>query len=432
MPSIPELLVGEYPSIVESYTKSIAQPRIAMEEIRDKFNENGLILNFPFDEEAHQDSRDYSLVAIDGGSAVDKLEFGDIVTVGVAVAEGRHSRYLGDTDQYNLAYATALFHSAENDNLKSAFMATLELVALARTSDHVDYRIIDGSFLGNISSVLLYGIFLSSNARKQLLDFIRTREFTKDLCRAINMVLFPVSDADYYPILAVTKSDSSNIFFNDNWNKLLQENDDIANKFEGKTVRLPDRLFASIILRPGQYLAPRPLVGLPALYSKLNDDSIDSLYADLNKEQEDTLNAILDSFPRGNHVRGGRTVPTSISQALLEVGKVREDNEARLLYTTYFKPSKWEKDSTVLKIEFSSKNSDPEAVQAQAEQYIDIVNDDVIDNNAETREPWCQYAVDKEAKLVSTGAKDVQSMLIAEFASISPADAESILNNYRS
>lgn len=376
MPSISDIVLGNIESISDSYALNITAPGRRLQELSEAVHAiPGYVLSF----DRVAPIVDKSMIAVDGGNALEQLSGGDLVVAGATIGEGWHSKSLfGSVEDYpSEAFFEFLPHTSNNDRLQKSIRAALELRVLEAVS--ADFKVIDGAYVGNVSSVLYALIDSDVLVSNGLLEL---NFFDSDglLGRAIWSALNP-SRENLGNVVAVVKSDSSVVYTK----RFVEEL-----KFD--ELRVTDRILASRLLNPGEFLAPRNINSNPGLIAGIKKFLGSSNFGE-NSSDKRKLASML---------RGTAEALESLSTAETEEG---------VLWTTYFKPTAWSKYAKAVKIEFpfyvSSKG---EKVEDFARRMVQTVDQDILEENV--LEPWCQYSADRGAKDVSHAMNMIKSHLL--------------------
>jgi len=381
MSSIVENLISSLPQVSDDYATNIRLPTQKLSELGNELRAKGDVF-LPFKEWHALEGK--SLVAIDGGRASQQLAGGDLVVVGATLGDGAKSVPMYGENVISEAYATVVAHTSKVESeFAGRMMSTLELrvLSLAKTN----YTIIDGAYLGNVSEVL-FGL---ASDNKPLIDTIL--DYNKDgrIEDAMQKILYPKRD-NSSGILAVSKSDSSFVYSK----QLLGEHSELASL-------VSDRNLASYFLQPGEFLVPRNLQSNPALIKTLNMKS---------KDLSDEV----------------KKVVTGKSGLLTRMGT--ETTEEGILWTTYFKPTRWTALDRAIKIEFVFyPSAHGKTVNEHAAELVEVVNDDILNNSI--LEPWSQYLADRRAKEVGLGIDIVKNHLLNNVES--SAEAQGLIRGYR-
>jgi len=376
MPRITDLLVERLGSISQNYFSNVAEPAHKILKMRDDLatGESPLIRGFS----PVASLGDVSMSCVDGGSLLQQLSGGDLIVAAATVGEGYTSVpvYGSEDSVPSEVFCEVLPHKQSNNELLSSIRAVLEVRVLHETE--TDWRIIDGAYLGNVSTFLFSLIKEGSEVREGILAAI-----DYDIEGVINnaiLELLTVSKGDN-KIVAIPKSDSSTIF--------------TQHVFEGRDdsgFKMTDRVLSGIVLRPGEFFDPRPL--------KSNNILIDRLQRLSKTSDFITRSKSSGSLWRLLEGKGELLADLDIS----------EDRGSGKLYTTYFKPSRFSESAPSIKIEFNHVDSYG-TLDERVENIVSMVDADIVDEAM--MEPWCQYFADVRAKEVSVGADMIKNHLMS-------------------
>lgn len=388
MPSITTILQQQMPDILRHFSESIAEPSHKIEQYREQLGARQTYY-FPF--ERGTGLRNKCVVAIDGGRTTQKLAGGDLIVVGATLAESPLGRVELTKEKLPAeAYAGIVAHTAENQKVEETMMAALELRIFEKAA--ADMKIIDGSYLGNTTTAL-YGLTGPAYTARILLDY-EQKQADGRLLKAIEALLLPkrVPDTD---VVAVVKSDSSFEF---------------SRQALGEDTQISDRIFASRFLRPSEFLNPRPLISSRRIINQLAKGGFDAQAKKIGKDYAELFHDL---------VRG--------KEQLLRAMDNSKEVEKSLLWTTYFKPSRWSEFSPVIRIEFAHHVSSQVSAVDRAHQLIATLDQDIQSGNF--LEPMSQFNADRNAKDVSLATDMIRSLLVSNAGSM--RDAVSLLRGYR-
>jgi hypothetical protein len=390
MPQVTELLIQQISGIAQNYASNVAEPSKKLLDMRDSILASDTLIR-KFDQ---TDNSKYTLAAIDGGSLSQQLAGGDLLVTAATLGEGQNNKavYTDEAFVPAEAFCQILPHKQANTELLSAMRAMLELRVWHKIPH--DIRIIDGAYLGNVSTLLFTLIKSDKFIRDALLGYAdMDSDFV--LQDAIDALLKP-DLASGKVTVAVPKSDSSTIYVN----HLFEDTDG------GLGFNMTDRSLASVLLRPGEFFDARHL---------------------------SSNNTIID---RLNHVKGNEdsitksAAPALLKRLLTNKGESMAalGGEDGILYTTYFKPRLWSDSSPVIKLEFlySAEHSDKNLYD-YTKWIVGIIDADIIDEAI--MEPWSQYYADRRAKEVSVGADMIKNHLIA--TATTAYELTGLTRNYR-
>lgn len=253
-----------------------------------------------------------------------------------------------------VVWAHAVRHMDGTDALVQTAMAAAEL-RVAASAPH-ELVALDGSVL-----TPLIGLEAGLFAKRQEIR-AAAAELVLDL--DAGGALTALLDRAGGTLVALTKSDSATKF-----------SSDFSSRF-GVPVQVADRVLATQILRPGEVLAPRAL--------------------------EEASARTVGEARSGGKVKQAVDILDAATRRLAGLASGGK------LHTTYFKPAGAH---TVIRFEFVS-NGD---AAADAGRLAAVLTADT--SAPHLLEPFCQYAVDREVKSISAGAKALRARMIAALPS---------------
>lgn len=371
MPQVTELLISQIQGIAFNYAQNVAEPAHKLIDMREKLlKEDTIIQKF-----SHVDISDKSMAAIDGGSLTQQLAGGDLLVTAATLGEGYNTIPIYPTDESvpAEAFCEILPHRQTNTELLSAMRALIELRVWKKIIS--DIRVIDGAYLGNVSTFLFTLIKGERSTRDIMLGYA-DMDGNGILQDAIKDLLQPDLNSSRITI-AIPKSDSSVIYVK----HLFHKDDELGFK-------MTDRNLAGGLLHPGEFLEARTLSTNNVLVERLNQF----------KGTEESIT---------------KSVAPGLMKRLL-TGKAdmfRELEEKQLLRTTYFKPSRWSEAAPAIKLEFLYDENVHGDLNIYTAKIVGIIDSDIIDEAI--MEPWCQYFADRRAKEVSVGADMIKNHLMA-------------------
>lgn len=393
MASISDIVLRDIESISNAYALNITEPSRRLQLMAESIRAKGEHIQ-SFDR--IEPIVDRSFIAVDGGNASEQLSGGDLIVAGATIGEGLSSRQLyASVDDYPTeVYSNVVPHTSNNDKLEKAIRSALELRILERAD--ADIKIIDGAYLGNVSTVLYALLDRDPSVSNGILEL---ENFDADgfLMKSIQGLLYPSRRNDS-KIIAVPKSDSSRIYSK----QILEEH--------GLEMNITDRLLAGKLLKPGEFLTPRVIDSNPGLIS--------------------TLDKSLNMPDFGKHSSNRKLLVSMLKDkgGLLNRMRVPAKVEEGILWTTYFKPTAWSEYAKVIKIEFVFyAHETSQTVVEKARQLIQIVDQDIVDEAV--LEPWCQYMADRGAKDVSGAINIIKNYLVGTVES--PAELSGLIRGYR-
>lgn len=387
MGPLSQLSSNEINTIKDSYIKNIKEPSQYLTHINNIIREKtDLIKTFA----PKSYPAGLSLATIDGGNAKEKLSGGDLIVAGAALSEGAHSEHMYDEESFPSAlYMSIIPPSSITEKIEKTARSLLELQVLAECNTNI--KIIDGDYLGNTSTVL-YGFLEENPIMVQELTKILEDDKNNFLIKAFKEILIDPEKGIWNGLVAIPKSDSAKIYVS----KYLSEYNISS---------YTDRLFASSILKPGEFFTPRTL------------ETNNSLINILEKKKKDKT--FLNSLPQ--------QVAKLLEDKAEALRRLGSGVEYGVLWTTYFKPTNWLENSGVLKVEFAlSPNTGASALE-HTEHVIQLIDNDIIDYDI--LEPLSQYGADVRAKEVSSVITGIKNLLLEQAET--PRDFMGLIKGYR-
>lgn len=382
MSSIIESTVENTANLVKSYEQIVGDIAGVAKNLRTRLLAEGTIVSVPqlSDDEAGR----ISLCAIDGASASDKMQSADLLMAGATLHDGIRSKKIfeNNDDAPSLGYSDIRIHSSKNDELLSSVRAYTEIWTLG-ASPH-DVSIIDGAYLGNFLTVL-YRLQESKQSAEGILAFMKKNDdgnFVKGLTKIFDLVAREKSGQE---VIALAKSDSSR--------------DMVKTYADGAPFFVTDKILAEHLLKPGEMILP--------LAVKANKDKVSLL--EYHVEQKNW-----DGF-KWNPRTGLDPEDFSVLEAVFTLGQKNKDKYLFSLYTylydsyfyTYFKPYNFMEGSHALRMEFTTRTNDKNAVGKRLVSHVDA---DVT--TPSIKEPISQYMVDKVIKKpISTSMKYMKASI---------------------
>jgi hypothetical protein len=283
----------------------------------------------------------------------------DLLTAVATTADARTTttRYAPDSS----VWADIVRHTDGTDRLGQAAMGCQEVLLAARAPHAL--RIMDGSFVTPLIA-LREGLFLKNAGLRNAVADLLLGEW--DAPGNLGRLL----DTAPGSLIAIAKSDSATKFVSE-----------YGTRF-GLNFPVSDRFLATQVLEPGEMLAPRALTEIAQqTVSEPEGSAKVKLAAASLREQYERF------------------------ADLANAGRVR---------TTYFKPlmpgATGATSKTVLRFEYILAASDQVDDHAIAAQYASIINTDVVPPFM--LEPFCQYTVDRQAKLISKGTEALRERML--------------------
>lgn len=387
MTSIDKIIYSQLDTLASAWDEQ----NISSKEILSNLSTALLEGNWLLDFERVEAPDGLTMVSVDGANAKESMQVGDLIVTGASTAEAHRTAkfFESETDIPSEAFVRLLPHRTANDKLMTVVRAAQELIVLENVKD-ADVRIIDGAYLGSVSEVLVG----AAGFDEVLAQIIETELAVGGaLSKSLHSLLNPDRN-NQGCVIAVVKNDTNTSYAN-----VFKE------KFGINVGLMNDRMIADRILKPGQFLAPRFLDSNPQAIDFIRKRiRAGALYENGMKI------SLMDEL-----------VTNNLDQLELLRSTNADTTNEGILWTTYFKPSLWTDSDKAIRIEFPfyRSNSTGETIREFARRMVQLVDQDIFDNNI--MEPWCQYAVDVEAKKVSA------SMRMAKDFLESHVDEESLL-----
>lgn len=377
--SIIDSTIDNSAKILESYENLLGHIAKEAKGLRQQLENEGRIVPIPALTDVEAGS--VSLCAIDGASASEKMQSGDLLVAGSSLHDGGRSKRIymsGDPETPALGYSDIRLHSSKNEKVLSSMRAFTEIAVLGATTKH-NIAIIDGAYLGNFLTVL-YNLQESFETAENIINFLGSDSegyFIQGLRDIFNLSL---KDNSHKEVVALAKSDSSR---------------DLVKRLVGDDAKsfMSDKILAEYLLLPGEMLAPYKVnanAGRVQLTEATSDDYGWSGFRwkvreVLTVEQMNTVESFF-SLNEKNEDYGLR----SLFEYLFA-----ENN----YHYSYFKPTKFQKGSHALRMEFTTKRSSkktPDDILAKGIELVSHINADVLDPGI--KEPFSQFMVDKAVK----------------------------------
>lgn len=377
--SIIDSTIENSAKILESYENLLGHIAQEAKGLRQQLEDDGRIVPIPALTDVEAGA--VSLCAIDGASASEKMQSGDLLVAGSSLHDGGRSKRIytsGDPETPALGYSDIRIHSSKNEKVLSSMRAFTEISVLGATTKH-NIAIIDGAYLGNFLTVL-YNLQESYETAENIIKFLQSDSdgyFVQGLRDIFNLSL---KDNSHKEVVALAKSDSSR---------------DLVKRLVGDDAKsfMSDKILAEYLLLPGEMLAPY----------KVN----------ANAGRVQLTEATADAYGWNGFRWKVREVLTPEQMGAVEsffsLNEKNEDYGMRSLFEylfaennyhyTYFKPAKFQKGSHALRMEFTTKRSSkktPEDILAKGIELVSHINADVLDPGI--KEPFSQFMVDKVVK----------------------------------
>lgn len=394
MSSVFELALQRIDTLTGSFITNIVEPSKMLQHVAGIVREDGTwVHSFASNTIL---PHGFSLGAVDGGNASEKLSAGDLIISAATFAEGRlpHVYSADGADIPTEVYSSIMPHFSSNDKIERAMRALLELRVLVQAKTSM--RIIDGSYLGNIANVLYALIDPDSRVSNEVLNWEVFEKADGLLEEAFHLLLHPVRGSDNW-VVGVPKSDSSTAYV-----------DKILTGLNVEAQGVADRMLAGVVLKPGEFLTPRNVESVPGLISTLDK----------------TLK--MDNFGKKSFDK-----PSLLKFVNDKAGLLRrlglDATEEGLMWTTYFKPSSWEEFSPVVRVEFLFYPNEGVDILDRCREIVSVLDQDFV--GPTILEPWSQYMVDREAKGVSQALTVTKEYLLSQ--SDDPRSVMGLVRGYR-
>lgn len=377
--SIIDSTIENSAKILESYENLLGHIAQEAKGLRQQLEDDGRIVPIPALTDVEAGA--VSLCAIDGASASEKMQSGDLLVAGSSLHDGGRSKRIytsGDPETPALGYSDIRIHSSKNEKVLSSMRAFTEISVLGATTKH-NIAIIDGAYLGNFLTVL-YNLQESFETAENIIKFLQSDSdgyFVQGLRDIFNLSL---KDNSHKEVVALAKSDSSR---------------DLVKRLVGDDAKsfMSDKILAEYLLLPGEMLAPY----------KVN----------ANAGRVQLTEATADAYGWNGFRWKVREVLTpeqmSAVESFFSLNEKNEDYGLRSLFEylfaennyhyTYFKPTKFQKGSHALRMEFTTKRSSKKTaddILAKGIELVSHINADVLDPGI--KEPFSQFMVDKVVK----------------------------------
>lgn len=326
----------------------------ARQNLREQLVQAGEIIDVPLTPARMPES----MCAIDGARVTDKLYAADLL-VAVASTANAHSTQVKHPNDSSV-WADIQRHVDGTERLAQAAMGAQEVLLAARAPHAL--RVMDGSLVTPLIA-LSQGLFVKAPALRDAVADLLLNQW--DIPSSLGTLIEGAPGT----LVAIAKSDSSTQY---------------ASRFgTDYGVRFPvaDRFLATQILQPGEMLKPRALTEL--LGQKIDE-------------------------PEGS--ARVKSAATKLRPHYERLASMARENRAQ---TTYFRPRG---SQTVLRIEYLLGDNDRVDDPATAAEYASIISTDMAPPHM--LEPFCQHAVDKQAKQISSATEALKARMLKSL----PAD----------
>lgn len=360
---------------------------------------------------------DTSLCSIDGASASNMLQSGDMFSVGSTYGNGQNSLIPDMANEDGVYGSSGLrIHSSETSSIVGSMRAVTEIAVLGDVPH--DIAIIDGAMLNNYMSVIL-AIQQSQAVATPIIEFLRTPKNANAFYAGVKKI-FRAHDREpkSQKVIALAKSDSSST---------------MVRAYLGKNESgdLRDKLVATNVLRPGEIMLPMPLRNIALKPDQLESAKVSSLsqwnppaFSNWNinalpDEDKDILFRILNTGHSVQEVdaNADRSVFNQYTYLVSE----------KKLHFTYYKPSSFRVEEQALRIEFFvPSEADP---VDEINSILPHLEADIVEGAV--KEPYSQYMVDRFAKDAVSGSMFMLESLMKAHLEKNGLDAMSALSSYR-
>jgi len=295
-----------------------------------------------------------SLICVDGANVTDQRYGADILMALAAAEKG----LLGPTPitlPPALTWAKLVTHTSTNGKIVDAARFGLELRTLAHATD-ANFRILDGATTSPFLTIILGLRDRNTTIRNTVADIVL------DNNEAIITAAHTIAGPAAHHIIACPKSDSSSHLTS---HLLTSANIGLTD------LPASDKLFASLILQPGEMFTPHPIRTTPLDFDFAADDN-----NTLTAHQKNAFNKMITAV-----------------QPLIDALR----NKQQL--STYVKPHNADPTNTLaLKVEYRNTNTDADPL-SRGQHVASRIAAEVRPHFAQ--EPVPQYIVDQAVKQVS-------------------------------
>lgn len=426
METIVDSILRDSGRILQDYRGLLGDISQQAASLRKRLIDEGQIISLP---ELDDDTvESFSLCSIDGASASEKLQTGDLMIAGSSLHDGARSKLVYEDDEDSIpsfSFADIRLHSSKNEKVLSSMRAFTEICVLGAADRH-DMAIIDGAYLGNFLTII-FSLQESQETAERIIEALGGPDadaFIAGLNKIFNLTN---KTEESQEIVALAKSDTSN--------QLVKEFIE-----GGSDLMTNDKILARYLLKAGEILRPRNIRSSAVKIEMVRE----------NLERPD-FGWMGFKWPVKNVLSGEEFQRLERMFGLVSgtgKNKASNDNDIYSQFTyligeknlnfTYFKPHNFDDTSHALRMEFTTtRTSKPETVQQHAERAMEqakrlagYIDADVV--TPSIKEPYSQYMVDREVKKpVSSSMKLLKSILVEGVAD-SGEDAEDVLGSYRS
>lgn len=426
METIVDSILRDSGRILQDYRGLLGDISQQAASLRERLINEGQIISLP--ELGDELVETFSLCSIDGASASEKLQTGDLMIAGSSLHDGARSKLVYEDDEDSIpsfSFADIRLHSSKNEKVLSSMRAFTEICVLGAADRH-DMAIIDGAYLGNFLTII-FSLQESQETAERIIEALGGPDadaFIAGLTKIFNLTN---KTEDSQEIVALAKSDTSN--------QLVKEFIE-----GGSDLMTNDKILARYLLKAGEILRPRNIRSSSVKIEMVREnlERPDFGWMGFKWPVKNVLSS--EEFQRLERMFG--LVSTK------DKSKASTDDDIYSQFTyligeknlnfTYFKPHNFDDTSHALRMEFTTMRTNaPETAKQHAERAMEqakrlagYIDADVV--TPSIKEPYSQYMVDREVKKpVSSSMKLLKSILMEGVAD-SGEDAEDVLGSYRS
>lgn len=354
-PDVLGALVALAPSLAERLAADFAPLVDARATLRARLLDDGLIVGFP----SEPSTFPQSMCAIDGGRVREQMYAADLLVAVASRADASIARVpLGPRGEQ---WAEILRHESGTGALVESAMHCLE-AKVAADSEH-EVRVLDGAYVTPFIALDKGLGSRSAHIRDRVAGMVSGSPWSA--AANLRSLLFPEDPARV--VLAIPKSDSASYYARD-----------FTDRY-GLPLHVSDRFLAAQVLEPGEMLASRPL-------HEMRERSV-QVPADVSRKVRNAAEML-------------RALQEEASTAV----------EAGLARTAYFKPHASVTTGTVIRFEYvASPSTQAERSQLPAQHAALLSAETPVPH---MMEPFCLWAVDRQAKGVSAGATALRATLL--------------------
>jgi hypothetical protein len=419
MPSLVDIGMSSLDYITSEINRDANSLETVASPLREAFLKKGLIKNisdFTTDEHNRRTS-----VTVDGAMVVQSLASSDLVQVGAVAAEGTLGGKIFEDDGPAEFFQCLIEHDNKVSTYANSLMCLQELVMMQDKSISHDLRIIDGAWNPALISVMMSFTRTKEGAsllNRYMIKMLEEEKWDGDeLIEAISRRISPwdyTDESKHGRLAAISKSDSSVKFDASVRKMLLEVGIDVP-----KGPKMHDRTIASMVLLPGEFLVPQPMIidhSLLMAMSQSDNGGKTGPWTSKNLTEMLGLKVLKERF--GNNPYS-EVIEEMMHIIFLGDGKkssayesLTRTSDEEWLWNTYFKPSTSGEYNRAMKVDIArpphtaySGQDFAEEMEQRLDQVVKHVGDTVsminVDTLNEAQEPMSQYNADKRAKDIS-------------------------------